>query len=279
MSVRRTTYPEFPQPILRNPTDGQNYYLEAANDGSGVVAAGRTRDDVTAIPRITLLDTGKLAAYQLQLSGGGPTVGVSGAKPVSMGTYDFLSVWSRNGREWQIHVTAAGALSLSPLSYNWDTPTVTHLQDQFGQFWPLSISDGGIYAVTTPSEANQHNIAGVSAILATRDNSAAFKLTVSVNGSGQGIIQVDDGYAVLDAIGYELELVSPRGLAYLIYVEPTGLVYVDDTPQGLGRDSWPLVLIPGRKPYVFIVDERFPPPFPGTPTRKWGVRRRTMLMR
>lgn len=275
MSLRTSTYPEFPQPILRNPSDGRNYYLEVANDGSSVSAAGRTTDAVTDLPRVTLLDAAKLAAYQLQLSGGGPSVGVSAAKPVSMGCYDFLSCWSKNGREWQLQVSAAGALTISPLSYHWDTPKVTHLTDQNGQYWPLSVSDGGIYAVTSPSAENQQGMAGVSAILATRDGSAAFKLKISVDGNGDGIIQVEDGYALTEALGYELELISPRGFSYLLYVEPSGLVMIDDTPQANGRDSWPLVLIPGRKPFVFIVDERFPPPIAGV-NRKWGVRRRTM---
>jgi hypothetical protein len=275
VSLRTSTYPEFPQPILRNPSDGRNYYLEVANDGSSVSAAGRTTDAVTDLPRVTLLDAAKLAAYQLQLSGGGPTVGVSAAKHVSMGCYDFLSCWSKNGREWQLQVSAAGALTIAPLSYHWDTPKVTHLTDQNGQYWPLSVSDGGIYAVTTPSAENQQGMAGVSAILATRDGSAAFKLKISVDGNGDGIIQVEDGYALTEALGYELELISPRGFSYLLYVEPSGLVMIDDTPQANGRDSWPLVLIPGRKPFVFIVDERFPPPIAGV-NRKWGVRRRTM---
>jgi hypothetical protein len=275
LSLRLKTYPEFPQPILRNPGDGYSYYLEVANDGSSVSAAGRTTDRPTDLPLITLLDTSKLAAYRLELSGGGPSVGVSAAKPVAMGCYDVLSCWSRNGREWQIQVNAAGSLTISPLASTWKTAKVTHLEDQNGEFWPLSVSDGGIYAVSTPDSVNQQNRAGVSAILATRDGSAAFKLKVSVNSDGDGIVQVEDGQSLDDALGYELELISPHGLSYLLYVEPTGIVYVDDTPQGNGRDRWPLMLIPGKKPYVFIIDERFPPPIAGV-GRKWGVRRRRM---
>lgn len=275
MSLRTVTYPEFPQPVLRNPTDGRNYYLEVSNDGASVSIGGRTSNAPTDLPRVTLLDIPHASSYQLQLSGGGPSVGLSAAKPVSMGCYDYLSAWSRNGREWQLQVDANGALAISPLSYNWDTPKITHLKDQNGGFWPLGVSDGGIYNVSTPDAVNQQNIAGVSAILSTRDGSAAFKLDISVNGQGQGIVQVTDGQSLLDALGYELELISPNGLHYLLYVEPTGLLYVDDTPQANGRDSWNLVVIPGKKPYVFVIDERFPPPIAGM-SRKWGVRRRVV---
>lgn len=277
------TYPRFSQPILTHP-DGSRWYLEVTNAGV-LQIGGRTLDVATPIREVQLIDSTNVSAYRLSLTGAvPPLIQTSTLRDPSMGYHKDLPVWSVNGREWTIQVSQAGAISVVGASSNWPMtpnlgiPTNTPAP-QFQQplpaisagvsEWKLFVSDSGIWDI----EQQYDPVKTLSsAFLWTQDDTMPFQVTVTED----GLLTVIDAPPTIPQI-YETVLVSPGGTFFTLIgavVDHDIILSVTSTLYDAlnARDEWPL-MISQHGNYLYIADERFPPPIPGV-GRRWGQRRR-----
>lgn len=277
------TYPRFPQPILTHP-DGSRWYLECTNAGV-LQIGGRTLDAATPVRDVQLVDSTAVAAYRLVLTGAiPPLLQTLSLREASFGYHKDLPVWSVNGREWTVQVSQAGAIGVAGASSTWpmtpnlgiptNTPAPQYQQPMAAisggsSAWKLLVSDSGIWEL----EQQYGPVKTLSsAYLWTQDDTMPFQVTVTED----GILTVIDAQPTIPRI-YETILVSPGGTWFtLVGTSVSGDIILSVTSTLYdainAREEWPLV-ISQHGNYLYIADERFPPPIPGV-GRRWGQRRR-----
>lgn len=255
------TYPRFPQPILVHPVSGQYYYLQIGNMG-GLHVGGKTLDPPTNPRRQVLVDAARTVAYEIRLTSvDPPAITVSAALPGSQGGWEDLFVWSPNGREWAVQVLPTGALQYIALSSDWEklrAPLSTIAPD--GRAWHLTVAEHGVYSADGPHAAPFTDL-GHTVRLRSQDDTIAAEITVS----NDGILSVSDPIEGHLAPYYEAELLSPHGAKFFLTMDSQRILYVTDwTAIEHNRDEWPLVVSQNGQ-YLYVVDDRFPPPIPGIP--------------
>lgn len=275
---RIRTRPPYPQPVLRQASTGYRFYLQVRNDGhlDGLV---RTPDEPFDTPRLTLVAGDRLSSWELRVTDADPPGLIVFERPVGWGQYEDLSVWDWRGREYLLTIPSAGHIFLKPVGRDWPVmptsgvptsrPPTMRIIGQQGQEWEWTVSDGGIWYLSTPtSTAPTTHLSSFS--LWTFDDQIPF--TVSI--TRDGILTVIDADPDTTPHRYEVALVSPAGLTWLLRgqnVNGDVILELGDDMQGQG-DEWPIMLAQnGRTAY--IADDRYPPPIPGIP-RRYGTRRR-----
>jgi hypothetical protein len=277
------TYPRFSQPILTH-ANGSRWYLEVTNAGV-LQVGGRTLDAATPIRDVQLLDDTAVSAYRLALTAAvPPLLQTIPLREATFGYHKDLPVWSVNGREWTIRVSQAGAISVVGASSNWpmtpnlgiptNTPAPTFQQPMVAisggrSEWKLFVSESGIWDLQQQYDPVKTLS---SAYLWTQDDTLPFQVTVTED----GVLTVVDAPSTIPRI-YELILVSPGGTFFTLVgniVDHDIILSVTSTLYDAmnARDEWPLV-ISQHGNYLYIADDRFPPPLPGV-GRRWGQRKR-----
>ena len=261
------TYPTYPQPILAQASTGKRWYLEITTDGI-LRAGGTTIDAPTPLPRLKLIDPTGQTAYRIGLdTATPPAITLTVLDAARDAGYQDLSVWGINGREWNLRVTAAGALTVNACGSDWRTRPTPEMLDANGVPWRVTVSDAGISSVEGPVSGTETS---QPVYLRASDDSVCYELTVNTS----GILLVTGPLARTLTDYYEAKLVSPSGIECLLSVDATGLLFIDpDTLQDLQHlDEWPLVL-QQRTNVLYVVDTRFRAPAAGRPSQ-YGSRRR-----
>lgn len=265
-----SSYPRWPQPILRQASTGKNWYLEVTRTGI-LQAANTTLDAPWPDQRVTLVSTDRTKAYRFGLDASGPPlITMTEMAAAAFGGYEDLFVFSGSGREWAVQVDNAGALTVKSLSSSWNVQTPPALVDPAALLWSLSVADDGIYSVGGPSAvvAGQPSAAAIQ--VRSEDNNAGFSITVTAG----GILNVDPIPLPSCPENYGFQLTAPGGLIYLLTVDSAGILYIDTSLQDALnlRDEWTVVFAKNNTIF-YVVDERFRPPVGGSPAR-FGFRRR-----
>lgn len=262
------TYPTYPQPIITQ-AGGLNWYLELSNTGT-LRAGGTTTDAPTPLQRLKLVDPTGRSAYKLGLdSGNPPTVTATALGSASEAYHQDLSVWSLNGREWNVRVTSAGSIVATAVSTSWPMAEQPILLDTSGRMWDLTVLDSGVTEITGPTV--QPIMEGVSSVkIRADDDTVSYAVTVDDN----GILFTTGPNDVNEAQFFEVLLTSANGLRFALSVDANGVLGVDDGFQAIeALDQYPLVW-QRRSNILYVVDTRFRPPVPGMSGRGYGRRKR-----
>jgi hypothetical protein len=267
-----SSYPQYPQPIIRQASSGQNWFLEVT--AAGVLqATGTTLDAPTVDPRLTLVSTDRTQAYRFGLDASVlPLVTMTAMPTAAFGGYEDLFVFSPNGREWAVQVNNAGALTVRTMGSSWNVQAIASpgLIDPASNVWALSVADPGIYAVDGPQSGAGLNPLGAITVR-SEDNTTAWTVTVDANGI-LSVAQVDLATAP-QMFGFVLT--APGGNVYVLTVDSAGILYIDTALQDAinARDEWTVVFAKNNTIF-YVVDERFRPPVPGFGGRYgWRSRR------
>lgn len=272
------TYPRFTQPIIAHPSTGLNWYLELSNAGI-LRAGGTTTDPATPTSRLRLVDPTGRAAYQIGLnSDSTPTVIASPLHDPKLGNYQDLSVYSVNGREWNLRVTSGGSLTIQAIDSDWpmlEPPQgvegygiPSSLNGVFdGAMWQLTVRDSGVTDTTGPNFLPVQQGERIS--IRADDDSCSWQLAYRTD----GVLFTVGPNDVNLARYHEVLLVSPNGLRFPMSVDANGVLFVDPGMQDIdSQNQWPLVM-QARSNILYVVDNRFRPPTPGGRGRGYGRRR------
>lgn len=274
----RTTYPTHPQPIIRQVSSGLNWYLELTN--AGVLRAGGTTTDApTPLTRLRLVDPTGAAAYQLGLSSDAvPTVTATVLSAPREANYQDLSVWSVNGREWNVRVTSAGSLTITAIDAHW--PMLESQKGGLGHGIPSSsdgVFDRGVWrfivndaGVTSMSGQEFPQILDAERIsIRSDDETCSWQLACTPIGT----LYVLGPNHVDDAQYHEVLLQSPNGLRFPMSVDAAGTLFIDTGMAEIDtQNQWPLIM-QQKSGILYVVDSRFRSPTAGGRGRGYGRRR------
>lgn len=173
------TYPTYPQPILTHPTTGQRWFLSCTNGGV-VRPEATTTDAATDLPRVTLVTGDRLKSFRLGLTASSPPSLTLTAWPAMAGGRDWISLWSPNGREWQLQIdTQTGVPTLKALGTEWPRqagpPIVT---DTNGLPWQVGVSSGQLLQATSDASLTTRR----SGNLLSQDGTTAWQIQVDPTG-------------------------------------------------------------------------------------------------
>ena len=247
--------------ILRSASSGRYYEIRLKNSGLLYLVYrpdGLTPESVTLIKDRCLINAARNAAFVFGVKDtdlANPVITLTQHDNIHLGRA-YVLFTSPNQREWEVTCTQSGVYKIKALTIDWPRARTPILSDTVtGRPWTFYASAGGELSLTdTPTDHRQ------SCVLKSQDGTAAFQLTVA-----NGIVQVSDPLPVSAATFYDVELVSPEGLHWLLRVDQNGVLYVDsEWEDALNRagDEWPLLLA-DKRGTMYCVDSRFPPPIPG----------------
>ena len=278
-----TTYPEsaalrkrrgLPAVVLHGT---QNRLWETRMNNAGVWSVVTPRRALTtdrALPdgiisptRATLLAVGNAATWRISVDDSDPNTPTitTTATPITQGGYEGLSVFSDNGREWWVSVTAAGTITIEALGAQWTADGSPVIQDALGKPWVFRVTNGGILEVSDealdPARAQR-------VILRAQDDSKAWTITVGTD----GILSVtDDNVSIADTPYYDAELIAPNGSRWRLQVDANGILSVFDVEASENERPMPVVLLASYGNGLYVYDPRFRTP--GQVKGGWGWER------
>lgn len=278
--------PAFEQPVLAQ-ANGKRWWLQVTNQGA-LDTARLTDADLTPIRRLKMIDTNETTAYTLTLSNDAvPVLVVTPLASVALGNHKDLPIWSPNGREWTLQIVN-GVVTLTPLSIAWPTmvpiggmpshrpglpyqfPDIAIVDDK-NILWRILVTDGGLWEIQNEQDLPIKHLSHCA--LWTQGDEQPFQITVNT----EGLLTVTDAPLTTPKL-YEIVLISPSGLFYVLQGQDVAgdvILEVSNSIQDAmdNRDEWPLMIAQNGR-YIYISDDRFPPPIPSMP-RRWGQRRRS----
>lgn len=274
----RLTYPTYPQPIIRQVSSGLNWYLELTNAGV-LRAGGTTTDPTTPLNRLKLVDPTGTTAYQIGLNSDAvPTVTATVLSSPKDATYQDLSVWSVNGREWNVRVTSGGSLTITAIDAHWPMleaqqgaqghPIPSSTSGVFdGGVWQFIVDAAGVTSMSGPDYPSPFTASTERPSLRSDDDSCSWELACLPT----GILYVLGPNHVEDARYHEILLQGPNGTRFPMSVDVNGILYVDTGMQEIDTaNQWPIVM-QQRSGILYVVDNRFKAPTAGS--KGYGRRR------
>lgn len=244
--------------ILQSRTSGRTYELALRNTGGLFLSRiSVTPDAITPFRDRCLVNDARTNAYSFEINDAdlnNPLV-VLRQQDVLLGRA-YTTLFSPNGREWELTCTQDGVYRVKALSTDWPKAGTPILADPTGLPWRFEVGDDGLYQVTSDaSEVHRRTVR-----LKTQDGLQAYQITVDA----AGMLSVSDLPFPTDAQFYDAELIGPTGTRWLLRVDPAGVLYLDSEWQDAidQGDEWPLLLA-DYAGTLYCVDTRFPPPVGG----------------
>lgn len=263
----RLTYPRYPQPVIRQVSTGKHWYLELSNAGI-LRVGGTTIDFATPLNRLKLVDPTGSAAYQIGVDSSAiPTVTATALTSPKDAAYQDLSVWSVNGREWNVRVTSAGSLTITAFDAHW--PMLEAQQGQAGHGipsssqgvfdrgqWQFIVNAAGVTSMSGPDYPSPFIPSQERPKLRADDDSCSWELACLPT----GVLYVLGPNYVEDARYHEILLQGPNGSRFPMSVDVNGVLYVDTGMQEIDTaNQWPIVM-QQRSGILYVVDNRFKAP-------------------
>lgn len=245
--------------LLKSSTSGRIYQLRLKNNGrmylsyqpSGIVDA-----DLTLLKDRCLLNTARSAAFAFGIKDtdlANPLVTLTQVDNIHLGRA-YLLLETPDGREWEVTCTQSGVYQVIALTTDWPRAQAPILADAAGIPWRFEVADDGTFQLTSdPAELHRRNVN-----LLSQDGVAAFGLSVDTD----GVLTVTD-LPTEQASFYDVELLSPSGIRWLLRIDANGILYTDseweNAVSNRPDDEW-TVLIAERTNQLYVVDARVPPP-------------------
>jgi hypothetical protein len=214
-------------------------------------------DELTPLSLLTLVNDQRTTSYRFQVDDtntADPRLQLLQVADPASGRA-FVTCFSPNGREWEVTVKQDGIPLFTSIGIDWPRITTTpSLVAPNNVPWTFSVDDGGLYSVTpNPLPVRTTQIV----LLRASDDSASFNVTVD----NTGLLTVGDPGDVALADVYDVELVSPGGFSYNLWIDAGGIIQIGTDLQDARnqRDEW-VVFLAKNNSLLYVVDERFRPP-------------------